>query len=90
MRSVAAMPRFLVEAYSPARATRAETKAARSAATELSRTGKPVRYLRTIFVPEDQTCFHVFEARSVQAVREVAERAGLSPDRIVEAFEEER
>lgn len=64
-------------------------RAARSAAADVSRAGKQVRYLRSIFVPEDETCFHVFEAPSAKAVAEVVQWAGLSSDRIVEAVEAE-
>jgi hypothetical protein len=39
------------------------------------------------FLPEDETCFHVFEAASEEAVREVCGRAGLGPARIVRAVE---
>jgi hypothetical protein len=44
-----------------------------------------VRYVRAIFVPEDETCFHLFEAASPDAVYAASERAGLSAQRIVEA-----
>jgi hypothetical protein len=55
------------------------------AADELSREGSPVRYLRSIFVPEDETCFYLYEAASAQVVLEAAQRAGLPFDRITEA-----
>jgi hypothetical protein len=54
---------------------------------ELARTATErttVRYLRSIFMPEDETCFLFFEAASAAAVGEVADRAGLDA-RIVEA-----
>lgn len=51
--------------------------------------GTPVRYRRSIAIPEDETCFHVFEGRSVEAVEEVSRRAALEYERIVEAREEE-
>jgi hypothetical protein len=77
---------FLAETYASAAATIADIATrAGSAAEEASRAGTPVRYLRSIFVPQDEMCFHLFEAGSAVAVREVIEQAGFSPDRIVEA-----
>jgi hypothetical protein len=77
---------FLVEAYAPAATTVADIgRQARSVADEASRAGTPVRYLRSIFVPADEMCFHLVEAGSAEAVRETIERAGFSMDRIVEA-----
>jgi hypothetical protein len=79
---------FLVETYTPTAAARAEIEArVRRAASQLERDATPVRYLRSIFVPEDETCFLLFEAASAEAVRRASERAGLSPQRIVEAVE---
>lgn len=80
------MTSFLVEAYAPAAARIADIATrTRSAAEVASRAGTPVRYLPSIFVPQDEMCFHLLEAVSAVAVREVIRRAGFSPDRIVEA-----
>jgi Protein of unknown function (DUF4242) len=79
---------FLVETYAPSSVARADVETrARRAAAELARTGIPVRYVRSIFVPEDEMCLYLFEARSADAVREASERAGIAPERIVEAIE---
>jgi hypothetical protein len=59
----------------------------RAAAQELTREGAPVRYLRTIFVPEDETCFFLYDAASAEAAGEATRRAGLSFDRVVEAID---
>jgi hypothetical protein len=58
---------------------------ARASADEVSREGEPVRYVRAIFVPDDETCFHVFEAGSMEAVRGASERAAFPAARIVQA-----
>ena len=60
---------------------------ARTAAEELVREGTPVRYVRTTFLPDDETCFHVFEAASQEAVGEACRRAGIGSGRIVPAIE---
>ena len=83
------MARFLVEAYTPSAAATSAGSRARAAARQLALDGHPVRYVRSTFVPEDETCLHVFEAGSIETVREVSERAGLEPQRILEATEEE-
>jgi hypothetical protein len=49
-----------------------------------------VRYLRSIYVPADEMCFHLFEAASVEEVRAASELAGLSAQRIVETLERGR
>jgi hypothetical protein len=63
---------------------------ARLAAKQLTRAGTPVRYLRSIFVPQDETCLVLFEAASADAVRAAARRAALTFDRVVEVVAESR
>ena len=36
-----------------------------------------MRFVRSVFVPEDETCFYVYEAIRVENVREAARRAAL-------------
>jgi hypothetical protein len=82
------MAEFLVELYvssMDAETVERGTESARLAAEELSLEGSQVRYLRSIFVPEDETCFYLFEAASVERVREAAQRAALPFERIAEA-----
>ncbi|MGZ4591466.1 MAG: DUF4242 domain-containing protein [Actinomycetes bacterium] len=84
------MPTYLVEVHVPgsrADAARAAGGRARTAAQELSRAGTPIQYLRTTFLPTDETCFHLFEASSGAAVEEVSRVAQLGGGRIVLAVE---
>jgi hypothetical protein len=81
------MPEFLLEQY-VSRADRAGVdrgaERARRAAEQLTREGTRVRHLRALFLPDEETCFHLYRAASVEAVRAAATRAGLSCDHIVE------
>ena len=82
------MPEYLVELYvsrADAGPFRRRVEKARMIAEELSRRGTPVLQVRSIFLPEDETCLLLYEAVSVDAVREVARRAALSFDRLTEA-----
>jgi hypothetical protein len=84
------MPTYLVEVYMPrshAQKAGAAGARARAAAAGLSREGVAVRYVRTMFLPDDETCFHLFEARSAGSVEEVCRQAGLGRVRIVPAIE---
>ena len=84
------MPTFLVETYLP-RSRVADAKAigreAGARARELTREGTQIRYVRLTLLPDDETCFHVFEAASADAVAEVCRRAGIGAGRIVSALE---
>ncbi len=85
------MAEFLLEFYvSRTESGVVELGAARAsfAAEQLTHDGTPIRLLRSIFIPEDETCFYLYEAETVEAVREAARRAALPSERIVEAFSE--
>jgi len=87
------MQSYLVEVYLPrsrAHEARAAGQRARVAADELAREGVHVRYVRTTFLPDDETCFHLFEAPAPAAVEEVSRRAALGRVRIVPAIEASR
>ncbi|HJR62612.1 MAG TPA: DUF4242 domain-containing protein [Gemmatimonadaceae bacterium] len=60
-------------------------RAAIQTSQQFTKEGKPVRYLRSMFVPEEAHCMCLFEADSAQTVREVNEKAGIPFKRIVEA-----
>jgi hypothetical protein len=80
------MTRFLVEAYTPATIEIAEVEArARRAAEHLADAGTDAHYVRAIFIPEDELCMHLLDAVSLEAANHLIQRAGISPDRIVEA-----
>ena len=57
---------------------------ARRAAAASGRDGDRVRYLGAILVPADETAFCLFEAASVEAVRQVSARAAIPFERVVE------
>ena len=83
------MAEFLVELYvsrTDPDAVGRDAERARAASAELTREGTPVRFLRSIFVPEDETCFFLFEADSADAVREAQRRAAIPAGRIGEAL----
>jgi hypothetical protein len=81
------MAEFLVEVYvahhdhDAAREIRhaAQTAAAPSAAQ------RTARCLGSILVPEDETCFLLYEAPSAAAVADDVRRAGLRPEHIAAA-----
>ena len=79
---------YAVEVYSP-EGGNAEFHAAaarlRRAAEALSREGTPIAYRRSLFLPSDETSFHVLDGISREAVTEAAHRAALDAARIVEA-----
>jgi hypothetical protein len=76
--------RYVLELFVP----RGETLEAASARARELRHGE-IRYVRTTLVAEDETCFHVFESTSLNALLEAAARSDLSDARISEAVETE-
>jgi hypothetical protein len=90
MAAAASMPEFVVELYvarTDAGAVARGAARARLAAEELTRQGVAVHYLNSIFLPEDETCFFLYEGESAEAVREAARRAALPFAHVAEAVE---
>jgi len=84
------MRRYLAELYLPkGTATEVASAAARAraAAAELENAGIEVRCMRSIFVPEDETWFLLYDAPTAAAVKRAIEHAALPCARIVEAVE---
>ena len=82
------MGKYLVELYLPRAGSGGLPSAAaraRSAAEGMASGGTVVRYLRSIFLPDDELCFLLYEGPSAEAVGEAARRAAITYDRIVEA-----
>ena len=82
------MPNYLVESYAPRSGAALDESIARVrlAAKEIAAEGIGLRHVRSTFVPEDEICFHVFEAESPAVVDEVGRRAGLPFEHVVEAM----
>ena len=83
------MADFLVEVYTPRldEAALARLVAQLKVVAEAMSAEIPVTYVRSIHVPEDETCFHLFEAESAEVVNEAGRRAGLTFDRVAAAVE---
>jgi hypothetical protein len=79
---------YLLEAYMPG-SSEAEfgnlVKRLSEVANALSEEGLGIRYVRSTYVPEDETCFHYVEASTAPIAKRFAQRAELSFDRILEA-----
>ena len=82
------MATFVIESYMSRTGTGELDAAAvrlRAAIAEMPESAGRVRYLRSMFVPDDEICFHVIEAPSQEVAVDAARRAGLTPDRVVKA-----
>jgi hypothetical protein len=63
----------------------AAQRAAIDTSKRFTQEGKPVRYIRSMYVPEEAHCMCLFEASNPALVREVNEAANIPFTRIVEA-----
>lgn len=81
---------FLLESYAP-HPVQTElvdlTNRARAAAEAAVRAGIEVRHVRSFFAPDDDICFHIFEAPSAEAVARASVLANLDHERITEVIE---
>jgi hypothetical protein len=73
------MNEYLVELYLP----RGDASSLAAGGPGLDVGGPSIRRVRSIVVPEDETCYLLCEAESVEAVRDAAQRAGLRFERVV-------
>jgi hypothetical protein len=76
-----ALRRYTVEIDRPAAGwgdVQQVTAAARRVTDEMRGEGSPVRLLRAVFVPEDESCFFIYEGTNAAAIREAARRADLA------------
>ena len=84
------MPTYLIEVYvsqSRARDVGDGGSRVRAEAAQLAREQIAIQYVRTTFMPGDETCFHLVEASSPTAVAELCRRLDLGQVRIVEVVE---
>ncbi|HEY2201384.1 MAG TPA: hypothetical protein VGH56_05825 [Solirubrobacteraceae bacterium] len=58
---------------------------ARLAAEQLTREGTPVEFVRSIFIPRDETCIYIYRAGSLEAVQAALARTPLRFERVSEA-----
>jgi hypothetical protein len=84
------MPVYMVERNLPG-ITMDQLAGAQKAAIEtgkrMSAEGKPVRYIRSMFVPGEARCMCLFEAPNAHLVAEANETAKIPFVRIVEALD---
>jgi hypothetical protein len=83
------MPEFLAETYTPRGAPDIAAVAAGDitpATDQVSEETAAVRLLGAIVVPDEETCFYLYQAPSADAVLEAMTRARLQPGRITQAM----
>lgn len=80
------MPVYVVERHVPG-VTMAQLtairRAARTACATFAADGKPVRYLRSTFVPGESRCLCLFEAPDAERVQAVNDAAQIPYNRIL-------
>lgn len=65
----------------------AAQKSAIETSQQFTADGKPVRYIRSTFVPSDSSCMCLFEAADSELVKQVNEAANIPFTGIVEALD---
>ena len=84
------MATFVVEVYVPPSKTGELEEVIRrlgDAREHAAPRAPDARYVRSTFLPEDEVCFHVFEAETAAAVRDLGAGLALTFDRVLEACE---
>jgi Protein of unknown function (DUF4242) len=80
------MPNYLLELYLP-RDHAVDPDELASGAKRAAEQGAGVSYLRSIVLPDEELCFHLFGAPSAATVAEVGSRLGMPFERVVEVLE---
>jgi hypothetical protein len=84
------MPTYMVDRNLPG-VTRDQLVAAQRAAIQTAEQftagGKPVRYIRSVFVPGEAHCMCLFEAPSAERVCELNQAAQIPFTRVIEALD---
>lgn len=65
----------------------AAQKSAIETGQKFTEEGKPVRYIRTTFVPGEAHCMCLFEADNAELVKEVNDAAQIPYKRVIEAMD---
>ena len=84
------MVTFMVERYLPAAGAgqaAATERLAKQLRLHLRTEGGTVRHLRSLFVPQDEQCFVLFQATSAHALADTLERLGIAYERITEVID---
>jgi hypothetical protein len=89
-RRATAMPIYLVERDLPGM-TRDQLAAAQRALTrtahQFTAEGKPVRYVRSVFLPQEARCLCMFEALNAECVRRLNDATQVPFNSIAEALD---
>jgi hypothetical protein len=81
------MPEYLLELYvsgSGSNAAGTDADRVREAAETARSNGTSVRYLRSMFVAAEETCFVLLEAETAETVHDIAQLAQVQSNRISE------
>jgi hypothetical protein len=80
------MPSYLVELYVP-RDGAGDPAALARGAQRAADQGAGVRYLRSFVLPDEELCFHLFDAATAASVAEAGSRLGMPFERVVQVLE---
>ena len=83
--TVGCMSEFFAETYTPRLAPAPCAGDVARAAAQASGPQAPLRFLGAVAVPEEKTCFWLYQAPTAAAVRAAMTAAGLRPERITPA-----
>lgn len=78
------MRSYAVELYAPRAVALEAGRRIGSAAGQMRSEGTSIRYMRSVFLRDDEICFLLVDAASVGAIAEAARRAAVTFDRVLE------